>query len=243
MPVIGSEVLTTPEPILPFQDQGKVRHRRWSIRRGKPDRPAVTSGAPLALGPYLSGSALTVLGALLAAFIFQLLVLSPVQHARAQRISYAMLRSQLAQAIAPVGQVDADNRVLALGSPEALLEIPTLGLREVVGEGTTSGVLTAGPGHERDSVLPGQAGTSVIFGRKAAYGGPFRHLDRLRAGDRITVQTAQGSQRFTVIDLRRAGDPQPGALPTGAGRLTLVTATGSAYRPIGPPAYFGWTPS
>ncbi|MCW2540160.1 MAG: hypothetical protein JWN95_1885 [Frankiales bacterium] len=187
----------------------------------------------MALGPYLTGSALTVLGALLAAFLLQLLVLSPVQHAQAQRVSYASLRSELAQAIAPVGQVDGDSRVLALGSPVALLEIPALGLREVVGEGTTAGVLTAGPGHERDSVLPGQAGTSVIFGRRAAYGGPFRHLEQLRPGDRITVQTGLGSHTYAVLGVRRGGDPQPLALSGSSGRLTLVTATGPAYRPTG----------
>jgi hypothetical protein len=42
---------------------------------------------------------------------------------------------------APAGQVDDGGRLLALGTPVAVLDVPRIGVHEVVGEGTTAGVL------------------------------------------------------------------------------------------------------
>jgi hypothetical protein len=81
----------------------------------------------------------------------------------------------------------------------------------------------SGPGHRRDTPLPGQVGNSVIAGRRATYGGPFGSIERLHAGDQILVTTGQGKQSFKVLGVRRAGDPLPPALTSGQGRLTLVT--------------------
>ncbi|MBV8997262.1 MAG: sortase, partial [Pseudonocardiales bacterium] len=140
-------------------------------------------------------------------------------------------RNELANAIAPVSPFDDANKPLTAGAPVALLEIPRMGLREVVVEGTAAGTLISGPGHRRDTPLPGQAGTSVIAGRRATYGRPFRSLDQLRAGDQITVITGQGRHSFKVIRLRRAGDAVAPALSRGQGRLTLVTTDGPALHP------------
>jgi LPXTG-site transpeptidase (sortase) family protein len=91
----------------------------------------------------------------------------------------------------------------------AVLEIPALDLHEVVFEGTTSGVLQDGPGHRRDTVFPGQEGTSVIMGRQATYGGPFGRLDVLQPGEPFTITTGQGAHTYHVTGVRREGDPQP----------------------------------
>jgi len=51
----------------------------------------------------------------------------------------------------------------------ALLSIPAIGISAmVVVEGTTPENLTLGPGHLRDTPLPGQAGISVIFGSSSS---------------------------------------------------------------------------
>jgi LPXTG-site transpeptidase (sortase) family protein len=122
--------------------------------------------------------------------------------------------------------------LLAVGTPIAVLRIPDLGLKEVVGEGTTSGVLQSGPGHLRSTVFPGGAGTSVVFGRAAAYGGPFGGIAGLRTGARIIVTTGVGSRTFRVVSVRHAGDKIP-VLKTKRARLTLVTATGPKFFPTG----------
>ena len=160
-------------------------------------------------------------------FLAELTLLGNLRHDRDQAQLAELFRDELAQAsgvpVAPVGPFDAAGKPLAAGAPVALLEIPRLELREVVGEGTSSGTLMSGPGHRRDTPMPGQVGTSVIAGRRATYGEPFGSIDQLRAGDQITVTTGQGQQSFRVLDVRRAGDPLPPQLSRGQGRLTLVT--------------------
>jgi sortase A len=181
----------------------------------------------------VASSALTILAAVLLGFVAQLVLLSDVEHFRSQRVSYANFRSELALGTAPVSALNSKGKPLAMGSAMAVIEIPLLGIREVVGQGTTSHVLMDGPGHRRDSVFPGQAGTSVIMGRSSAYGAPFGKLASLRPGDRITVTTGQGVQKFGVLDVRRAGDRLPVAPADGESRLVLITATGAAYVPGG----------
>jgi sortase A len=110
-----------------------------------------------------------------------------------------------------------------------LLNSPVAGFHNlVVVEGTSSNDLLAGPGHLRDSPLPGQAGECILMGRSTTAGAPFAGVTKLREGDAITVTTGQGSFRFVVEDRRVAGDPLPELPPSGA-LLTLVTAAGSGW--------------
>ena len=161
---------------------------------------------------------LALLGLLLLGFGAYLILLSPVQQSRTQENLYDELAGQLGLATAPV------DGVIVPGAPVAILEIPRLGLRQVVVEGTTSGALMNGPGHRRDTPLPGQAGVSVILGRSGLYGAPFRDLTALRAGDEIVVITGQARSTYAVSGVRTSLDPIPP--PTGAvASLTLSTAS------------------
>ncbi|MFJ8789824.1 sortase [Streptomyces sp. NPDC102462] len=182
---------------------------------------------------HLARGALLSLAALLLGITAQLLLVSGIQQHSAQHAAFDELRGELALGTAPVSQTDLRGDLLAPGTPLALIDIPKLGLSQVVLEGTDSGVLTDGPGHRRDTPLPGQAGTSVLMGRAAAYGGPFGRLADLAAGDTLTVTTGQGKAAFRVSDVRRAGDPAPPTLAAGKGRLVLVTATGPRFAPGG----------
>ncbi len=174
-----------------------------------------------------------VLICILSGTIFlQLTVIGSFQARAAQRHAFDSLRGQLAFGTAPTAGIDENRRLLALGAPMAYLEIPKIGLGQVVGEGTTGGVLMDGPGHERDTVFPGQFGTSVIMGRRAAFGGSFERIGSLRAGDELNVTTGQGIFKYEVVGVRREGDPIP-AVPAGSARLTLVTAAGSPFVPNG----------
>jgi sortase A len=179
----------------------------------------------------LPGQVLAIVAVLSLSFLIELTLLGNLRHDRDQAQLAAEFRIELAKGIAPVGPVDEANTRLALGTPVALLEIPRLQLREVVVEGTSSGPLMSGPGHRRDTPLPGQVGTSVIVGRRATYGGPFRSIGQLRAGDEIMATTGQGKNSFAVLGVRHAGDPLPPALLRGQGRLILVTTDGPSLRP------------
>jgi LPXTG-site transpeptidase (sortase) family protein len=185
-------------------------------------------------GPlFVPAAALTIVAALLFTFVATVAVIGPVRHARDQQTAFATFRGELANATAMVTQLADNGEPQPLGRPMAVLDIPQIGVREVVFEGTSAGVLRSGPGHRRDTPLPGQAGTSIILGRRAAFGGPFAHLDQLGAKMVFSVTTGQGKSLYRVIGLRRAGDPQPDAVAAGKGRLILITATGRPYVPEG----------
>ncbi|WP_051951373.1 sortase [Actinacidiphila yeochonensis] len=204
---------------------------------GPQPQPSPAGQRPRRSGPdprfAVPGAALTVLAALLLCFAANLTVVGHIEHARAQQTGYDTLRKELALGTAPVGPLDQNGKRVADGAPVAVLHIPGISLREVVFQGTTSGDLTRGPGHLRNTPLPGQPGTSTLLGRQWGYGSPFLHIARLRPGDPITVTTGQGEQHYRVIGVRLPGDPAPAPLAAGQGRLTLVTATGGPYTPHG----------
>jgi sortase A len=220
---------------VPALEGGNGVDERLARRAEQPqaEQPQPVASAGPASWPEfrLAGQVLGIVAILTLSFLIELTVLGNLRHDRDQTRLAADFRVELAQGTAPVGPLDDANKVLATGTPVALLEIPSLGLREVVVEGTSSGTLMSGPGHRRDTPLPGQVGTSVIAGRRATYGGPFRSIKQLRAGDPITVVTGQGKHSFKVLDVRHAGDPVPSPLTRGQGRLTLVTTDGPALAP------------
>ena len=180
---------------------------------------------------FLVASILLIFSVLCLGFLANLMIVSQLVHARDQEVLYSDFRSELANAVAPVGQTDVNGALLRPGAPVAILEIPDLGMKEVVVEGTTSSVTQSGPGHKRDTVLPGQPGTSVIYGRQSAFGAPFGQLEILQPGMTIVATTGQGPAEYRVIGVRRPGDPLPPALQQGQGRLTLVTAMGPRFMP------------
>jgi len=195
----------------------------------EPTAPRGVSGSH----DVIVGSALSILAALLLCLVLDVTLIGHLRQSRDQSIDYAQLRLDLANGTLPVGQVNIDGSAVEVGRPIALLEIPRLGLRQVVVEGTTSRALMRGPGHRRDSPLPGQPGLSVLMGRRAGFGSSFNRVDSLRANDTLIVTTSQAKQSFRVLDVRRAGDPVPPALARGSSRLVLETADGSPYLPRG----------
>ncbi|MCW2854411.1 MAG: hypothetical protein JWR52_26 [Marmoricola sp.] len=203
------------------EDRGRRRIRLERVPRTPP-------GA----GTMVVSYALSLLALLLLCVVFNLTCVSQFQHWTAQHRLYGQLRLSLAEGSTPVGQTDVRGQLVALGTPVALLKIPTLGINEVVVEGTGSAQTKQGVGHRRDTPLPGQPGVVVLMGRQAAYGGVFAHLDRLVAGDSISITTGQGIARYRVIGQRTATIKLPG-LSGDQGRLTLVTARGVPFMPSG----------
>ena len=210
--------------------------RRFALSRSTQGVTSTTRGdvPPLSPRMQLVRACLVLLFALTATLLLQLMFVSSLQSRAGQRQAFTSFRAELANGTAPIGPTTEAGRVLALGTPVAFIEIPSIGLRQVVGEGTAASELLHGPGHRRDTPLPGQVGTSVVFGRRAAFGGPFSRIAELTKGAEIKVTTGQGADfTFRVIAVRRDGDPAPAAAARGTSRLTLVTAAGRAFFPEG----------
>ena len=189
--------------------------------------------APLSTRMMLVRGSLMIVAALMFSFVANVMVLSQVQNLVSQQLLLNDFRQQLSDGTAPVSEGDFNDVLLADGAPVAVIDIPQLDIHDVVVEGTSGDALKAGPGHRRDTVLPGQQGISVIMGRAAAYGGPFARIQELAPGDSFTVRTGQGKQIFEVIGVRYAGDPTPASPKKGESRLMLQTARGASFIPTG----------
>lgn len=195
-----------------------------------PKPPRLRPLPPLTARPQVVRATLVLLGVLSASLVLQLLVVSPLQQRTAQQRLFDEFRADLAAGTGAIAPPAADG---TLGSPVAFLEIPSIGVRQVVVEGTAAGILFGGPGHRRDTVLPGYAGTSVVMARRAAFGGPFSRIDALRTGALIRATTGAGVADYRVAGVRREGDVVPAAVRGGSGRLVLATADGPPFVPSG----------
>jgi sortase (surface protein transpeptidase) len=184
-----------------------------------------------------SAVALLLLAVVVLGFVVYLYGLSDVQEARSQALLYSQFQLELANQVAPLGPdgpngLDGAGGATIPGSPVAILNIPSIGIRDlVVVQGTTPQNLMVGPGHRPDSPLPGQPGVVQIYGRRATFGAPFSRLGELRPGDIITAITGQGTSTYTVAAAAPSSmiikDPSPG-------RMVLLTA----YSPTVPTYYY-----
>jgi sortase A len=109
------------------------------------------------------------------------------------------------------------------GAAVARLRIPRIGLDAVVVRGTRPDDLERAPGLLDTTALPGERGTVAIAGHRTTYGAPFRHLDRLRRGDRLTVAMPYATLRYAVEGTRIVDPADVSVLRTvGHPRLVLT---------------------
>jgi sortase A len=174
------------------------------------------------------GVGLTGVGVLLLLFFVYLYAFTPLTGIRDQ---HRMLQSLTGDPHAVFRL--AAGRLPADGRPIAVLEIPVLGEKEAVVNGTSAADLQEGPGLMAGTALPGEPGNAVIAGRRVTYGGPFDKLADVLPGDRIRVVDGAGTFAFravgtTVVPL----GGRDRVARSGDAWLTLVTSN-SSLRPSG----------
>jgi sortase A len=96
----------------------------------------------------------------------------------------------------------AYNRHAQPGEPLGRIKIPSIGLQRVIVEGTGTADLRKGPGHYPSTPMPGAPGTVGVAGHRTTYGASFRHVDRLKKGDRITIEMPYATITYRVERLR-----------------------------------------
>ena len=69
----------------------------------------------------------------------------------------------------------------------------------IVVQGTSGNALRAGAGHYENTALPGENGNVAIAGHRTGFGEPFRHIDALRPGDKVIMETPIGTYTYEVM--------------------------------------------
>ncbi|MGP3633534.1 class E sortase [Streptomyces sp. 24-1644] len=110
----------------------------------------------------------------------------------------------------------------------AVLRIPRLGLTAPVAQGISKrGVLDKGyVGHYPRTAQPGRAGNFAVAGHRNTHGEPFRRVDRLRRGDRITVETRDAVYTYTVDKSLAQTSPSDSGVIAAVPRSNVRTAVG-----------------
>lgn len=114
-----------------------------------------------------------------------------------------------------------ERRQLEDGAAVGRIELPSVGERQVVVEGTSTGNLRRGPAHFSETSLPGQGGTFAVAGHRTTYGAPFRKLDKLDRGEEVVAAMPYG--RFTYeVEKTRIVKPSDVWVTRKIGRERLV---------------------
>jgi sortase A len=79
------------------------------------------------------------------------------------------------------------------------ISIPRLDLRMVLVDGTDHDSLTKGPGRDLRTFMPGEGELVYIAGHRTTYLAPFSHIDRLRAGDPVTIELPYATFDYRVV--------------------------------------------
>lgn len=103
------------------------------------------------------------------------------------------------------------------------IEAPDMnGLNMVFVQGTDESSLELGPGHYPETAMPGQGKTVAIAGHRTTYLAPFRHIDSMKQGDKITLKMPYGTFTYAVQKTEIVDPSDVGVIhETGYERLVL----------------------
>jgi sortase A len=78
------------------------------------------------------------------------------------------------------------------------LRVPRMGVNMLLVNGTDHDTLKKGPGRDGRTFMPGENRLVYIAGHRTTYLAPFSHIDRLRRGDRLTIEVPYGTFIYAV---------------------------------------------
>jgi sortase A len=152
-----------------------------------------TRTGPLRAVVRFVASVMTVSGTLMIADAAVTLTWQEPITALLAKHQQSLLKDKLADAPARVLQ----RRPLR-GDAIGRIVLPPIHRSYYVVEGADLSNLAKGPGHYHDTPLPGERGTVGIAGHRTTHGAPFRHIDRLKRGERVIVEMPYGTYIYRV---------------------------------------------
>jgi len=82
------------------------------------------------------------------------------------------------------------------------LRVPRMGVNMLLVNGTDHETLKKGPGRDLRTFMPGENRLVYIAGHRTTYLAPFSHIDRLRSGDRVTIEVPYATFIYSVTGHR-----------------------------------------
>jgi sortase A len=82
------------------------------------------------------------------------------------------------------------------------IKVPAIGVNMVLVDGTDHDSLKRGPGLQPQTFMPGEGELIYIAGHRTTYSAPFSHIDRLRRGDRVTLEMPYGTFVYAITGHR-----------------------------------------
>jgi sortase A len=82
------------------------------------------------------------------------------------------------------------------------IRVPRMGINMVLVNGTDHETLKKGPGRDLRTFMPGESRLVYIAGHRTTYLAPFSHIDRLRPGDRVTIELPYATFVYSVTHHR-----------------------------------------
>ena len=118
---------------------------------------------------------------------------------------------------------------VANGSPLGYIKIPSIDVDWAFVEGVKAKDIEKGPGHFRESPMPGQIGNAAIAGHRTTHGQPFFNLDKVSPGDEIITITDAGTHVYEITESLVVSPTDYAAVVppfmADTATLTLVTCT------------------
>ena len=108
--------------------------------------------------------------------------------------------SRLGQRLAYLARLERSQ--VTPGDAVGQLQIPSLGNTYNIIQGTDTENLEEGPGHYPSTAFPGMGQTVAIAGHRTTYLAPFRFINQLKPGDRISITMRYGKFTYVVQYLR-----------------------------------------
>lgn len=146
-----------------------------------------------------------------------------------------VFESQLAEAKNPDSSESVSLEAINGYTPVAIMEIPSIKLKQPVVDGITEDVIKYFLGRFPESAMPGQVGNFAVAGHRVSdFTDAFINLYKVKVGDEVIVTTKDGRYTYEV-DNSFIVDPDQVEVLEAADyeKMTLVTCTiGSKRRVI-----------
>ena len=115
--------------------------------------------------------------------------------------------------------------------PVARLRVPAHGVDLLVLSGANGRTLAWGPGHVEGTATPGARGNAIVTGHRDTH---FTFLRHVQPGDRLVVETADGTTRRYRVERSLVAERSSLALPADERATTLALVTCYPFDAIDP---------